>query len=173
MVLLREDSKEKDKEFTSELEEVLSEAHRQPLMHQIARTFWALKLAYEDRLGLSGPLMWILLLLSREDGRTQTELTRILRVDASAITRMVKAMELEGWIKRESDPADNRRTLVYLTEEGRGKTLGLAERAETCEAEITAGLKPEQLEQMREALKLLEESAKNLPRLVSNSSNSG
>ncbi|MEI6044301.1 MAG: MarR family transcriptional regulator [Chloroflexota bacterium] len=166
-VVIEEDFKIKGKHLAEELEEVISEAHNQPLMHQLARTFWALKLAYEDRLGLSGPLMWILLLLVKSEGRTQSELTRLLRVDASATTRMVKAMEQEGWINRVTDPADNRRTLVYLTEAGRAKSEGLAEKALRCEAEITVGMKAEQLEQLRNYLKLLEDSAKNIPRCSS------
>lgn len=157
--MIEEDLQIKEKPFPQELEELLSELHDQPLMHQLARTFWALKLAYEKRLKMSGPLMWILLLLAKEDGRTQSELTRILRVDASAITRMVKTMEEKGWIKRVTDPADNRRTLVYLTESGRAKSEGMSERAQRCEAEITAGMKAEELERLRIALKRLEDSA--------------
>lgn len=142
----------------------MGEAHHQLLMHQLARTFWALKLAFEDKVGLSGPLMWIMLLLSKEDGVSQSDLTKILRVDASATTRMVKALEQDGWIKRETDPVDNRRTLVYLTEEGRTKTEGLDKRGKNFECELLSSLTAEQLKQIRDSLKLLEDSIKNLQR---------
>lgn len=149
----------KAEQFSEALEEVWGESYSQPLMHQLARTSWAIKLAFEKRLGLSGPLMWILLLLAKEDGRTQTELTGVLRVDASATTRMVKAMEQDGWIRRETDASDNRKTRVYLTEAGRAKTEGLAARSHRTEAELTAGLTTTQLEQLRVALQLLESGA--------------
>ncbi len=150
-------------QFPEELEEILGEIYSQPLMHQLARTSWALKLAFEKRSeGLSGPLMWILLLLAKKDGLTQSDLTKILRVDASATTRMVKAMESEGWIRRETDPADNRRTLVYLTEAGRTKTIGMADLSHGFETDITAVLSSEQLEMLRSALKLLEKRARNV-----------
>jgi len=161
---MQEDSSLKTVEISKDLEEVLGEIYSQRLLHQLVRTAWALKLAFEKQEGpgLSGPLLWILLLLAKRDGRSQTELSGILRMDASAITRMVKIMEQEGWIKRLADPVDNRRTLVYLSEAGRAKSEGLAERNYSYESEITASLRPEQLEQLCAALKLIESSARNL-----------
>lgn len=152
----------KEQGIPKELEEVMGESHHQLLMHQLARTFWALKLAFEEKVDLSGPLLWIMLLLAKKDGLSQSDLTKILRVDASATTRMVKALEAKGYITRETDAADNRRTLVYLTEEGRVKTEGLAERSRNFECELLCSLTTEQLKQIRDSLKLLEDSIKNL-----------
>jgi DNA-binding MarR family transcriptional regulator len=160
--VIQEDLAAKDRQIPKELEEVMGEAHHQLLMHQLTRTFWALKLAFEDEVGLSGPLLWIMHLLAKEDGLCQSDLTKVLRVDASATTRMVKVLEHDGLIERKTDPADNRRTLVYLTEAGRVKVADLSERSHNFECKLLSALKPEEMKQIRDSLKLLEDSIKQL-----------
>lgn len=135
-----------------------------PLVHQLARTVWSFRLAYEKALGdLSGPQVWILLVLSKRDlavGMTQSELTCLMQVDASAITRLVKTMDAKGWIRREPDPSDNRLTRVFLTDAGRSIVQGLPERAHAIEERMTRNLTPQQLEELRHILTILETTAR-------------
>lgn len=147
------------------LRELFGESNNNlPLVHQLARTVWSFRLAYEKALGdLSGPQVWILLLLSKRDlavGMTQSEITRLLQVDASAITRLVKTMDAKGWIRREPDPADNRLTRVFLTDEGSSLVQGLPERAHAIEQHITRNLTLQQLEELRRTLTILEATAR-------------
>src|SRR5690349_19547282 len=64
-----------------------------PLMHQLARTFWAFKYVFASEMGIGVCELGILGLLDEHDGLTQQELTRALRVDPSMITRSVKELE--------------------------------------------------------------------------------
>ncbi len=48
---------------------------------------------------------------------SQAELQKRLGVDGAVITRLVKQLEAEGLVTRRADPADNRFTLVTLTEQ--------------------------------------------------------
>ncbi|WP_151735755.1 MarR family winged helix-turn-helix transcriptional regulator ['Paenibacillus yunnanensis' Narsing Rao et al. 2020] len=50
---------------------------------------------------------------------SQTALQKTLEIDGAAITRHLKALEEQGMVARRSNPADNRVTLVSLTDEGR------------------------------------------------------
>ncbi len=132
-----------------------------PLMQQIGRTFTVLKRAYEADLGISPLAAWILTLLCQRDGLTQNELTGIVRVDPSMITRTVKEMEGEqGWIDRQRDPADNRLMRVYLTDQGRQRAHGLAERIAVVERRLTRDLSERQVEELRAMLRTLEETAR-------------
>jgi DNA-binding MarR family transcriptional regulator len=54
-------------------------------------------------------------------GALQSELRRTLGVCASVVSRMLKALELLGYVKRERDRADARQRLVTLTNRGRGR----------------------------------------------------
>lgn len=42
-----------------------------------------------------------------------------LHLDLSSVSRQVTALEREGWVRRERDPADSRAALLELTEPGR------------------------------------------------------
>lgn len=46
--------------------------------------------------------------LTKQDGLTQDELTKLVKVDKAATTRMVKSLEQKGYITRETDPKDKR-----------------------------------------------------------------
>ncbi len=135
---------------------------RQPLIHRLARTLWALKPAYEKELGVSGPGFLILSLLSQQDGLTQNDLTSLVRVDASIITRMVKHLEHElGWITRERDAQDNRLMRVFLTKEGRQQMQGLDEKEAVLEQRLTHKLTQAELVELDRMLSILEETARN------------
>ena len=132
-----------------------------PLLQQLGRTLTVLKRAYEAQLGISPLAAWILTLLCQRDGLTQNELTGIVRVDPSMITRTVKEMEHEeGWIARRRDPADNRLMRVYLTERGRARADGLAERLAAVERRLTRDLGDRQVEELRAMLRTLEATAR-------------
>ena len=49
--------------------------------------------------------------------RSASDLTRMLRVDSTAVTRMVDRLEERGLLVREPDPEDGRRQLLHLTDE--------------------------------------------------------
>ncbi|MFN3198221.1 MAG: MarR family winged helix-turn-helix transcriptional regulator [Bradymonadia bacterium] len=57
--------------------------------------------------------------LRRQSGQAQSELGDDLFNDRPSLTRMLASMERRGWIERRKDPEDGRRTLVFLSEEGR------------------------------------------------------
>jgi len=136
---------------------------RQPLLHQLARTLWSCKAAYDAHLGIGASATWVLTLLAERDGMTQHEMTRDMRVDPSMITRMIQDLERQrGWIRRERDPGDNRLVRVYLTEEGRRQTRDLPARLATLERQLTAGIAQETVDTLRLLLHQLEESARAL-----------
>lgn len=133
-----------------------------PLVQQLARTLWACKQAHEAALGFSALEAWVLSLAARRDGVTQHELTAIVRVDPSMITRIVKEMERErGWIHRERDPADNRLMRVYLTARGRERAEGLRERIAAVERHLTRDLGDRRTRELCAMLRTLEGAAKD------------
>lgn len=63
--------------------------------------------------------------LTKQDGLTQDELTKLVKVDKAATARMVKSLEQKGYITRETDPKDKRNKKIHLTERGRLKNMSL------------------------------------------------
>lgn len=57
--------------------------------------------------------------LHREDGVSQNRLGRLTAMDPATMQGVVARLVDRGFVRRESDPADRRRAVLSLTEEGR------------------------------------------------------
>lgn len=63
--------------------------------------------------------MPLLVLLWKEEGLSQRELAKRLDIKPSTLNVMIGRLEKNGYIRKEHDAADQRRSLIYFTEEGR------------------------------------------------------
>lgn len=57
--------------------------------------------------------------LSQNDGLSQKELAKKMRITPPSITVMIRKMEAEGLIKKKQDEKDQRITRIYITEKGK------------------------------------------------------
>ena len=74
-------------------------------------------------LDLTYPQYLVMLCLWETDGASVRELGARLSLDSGTLTPLLKRLESRGLLRRDRDPADERRVLVSLTEAGR--TLGV------------------------------------------------
>jgi DNA-binding MarR family transcriptional regulator len=72
-----------------------------------------------ERIGLYRGQAILLMILSRQDGITHSELAEKLRISPAAATKVIKRMEGAGYLQRQADPSDERVSRVYLQEQGR------------------------------------------------------
>ena len=92
--------------------------------------------AAENATGMAGGLPAALVSLREwADGTSVDVLAEALRVSHSRAVRIVDRLEEAGLARREADPSDGRRALVWLEAPGRE----LADRAVTARAEVLAG----------------------------------
>lgn len=70
--------------------------------------------------GLSHAKFTTLLLLYRIKDRplTMTEISQLKRVSKTSVTKLVEALERDGMVIREKDPADRRSSIIFLSEKG-------------------------------------------------------
>ena len=112
----------------------------------------AAKGAFQRRVGISDSRLHTLGMLYRHGEMSQNELQRRLDVDGAAVTRQVKQLESEGLLSRRADPADNRFTLVTLTDAGRADLREVARAAREFIAEALEGVSAEDLECVRRTI---------------------
>ena len=74
---------------------------------------------YEKETGLGGGQWFALVTLQRSDGMSQGEMSRLFGVDPARVSRVGRALEKEGLVRRERDPEDGRVVRLYLTDAGR------------------------------------------------------
>ena len=88
-----------------------------------------------------------------QEGVTQKWLAERVGDDKAAATRVLARLQNQGLIRRESDPADGRATLIYLTDEGRSKR-DIIKQALNCASDaITTGLTAQERSNLRALLK--------------------
>lgn len=87
--------------------------------------------AYADLLGPAGltypQYLTVLALGGADAALTVGDLGRSLRLDSGTLTPLLKRLEAAGHVERHRDPADERRVLVALTEQGRELRDSLAD----------------------------------------------
>ena len=91
--------------------------YRRRRLHGIFQDRWR---SFFGQLGLAvTPVQGgILLLIERHPGLTQSELARLLRIEAPTLHESVKRLLEGGFVKRESRPADRRTHALDLTAAG-------------------------------------------------------
>ena len=96
----------------------------------------------DEASGLTAPRLSALSVLVFAGPRTLGELAAAEQVRPPTMTKLVHALEAEGLARRESDPADGRRTLVVPTARGRRVLLAGRERRLAALREGLARLSP-------------------------------
>jgi DNA-binding MarR family transcriptional regulator len=72
-----------------------------------------------ERFGLYRGQAVLLMILSRHEGITHSEIAEKLEISPAAATKVIKRMEAAGYVQRQADPADERVSRVYLQDQGR------------------------------------------------------
>jgi MarR family transcriptional regulator, organic hydroperoxide resistance regulator len=72
-----------------------------------------------ERIGLYRGQAILLMILSRHEGITHSEIAEKLEISPAAATKVIKRMEGAGYVQRQADPADERVSRVYLQDRGR------------------------------------------------------
>ncbi|BBF43708.1 transcriptional regulator, MarR family [Lachnospiraceae bacterium KM106-2] len=85
------------------------------ILYRKSQMFWCQLLKEYEVSAAEYP---VLMILYRQDGRTQENVVSELAIDKSAITRVVKSLEEKGFIERKKDEVDKRCNRIYLTEKG-------------------------------------------------------
>jgi DNA-binding MarR family transcriptional regulator len=106
-----------------------------------------------DPLGITYTQYLTLLALWEEDGVTIKHLSHRMHLDSGTLSPLIKRLEASGLVYRDRDPADERRVLVFLTEDGRQlKTRALEIPMKAYEK---SGLTPERVRLLKEELTAL------------------
>ena len=101
-----------------------------------------------DPLNLTYPQYLVMLVLLEKDGITVKSLGEKLYLDSGTLTPLLKRMEKTGYVVRERSEEDERKVLIYLSEEGRTLEASL----EQVPLKLCVDVDIEKLVQLRESL---------------------
>lgn len=114
-----------------------------------------------QRYGLHPGQFPALLALWEREGISQAELCRLVQVEQPTMANTLNRMERDDLIRREPDPQDRRRALVFLTERARAMEADVTAEARAVNQMATGTLTPEE---QAELLRLLDKLTGNLER---------
>lgn len=119
---------------------------------------WSDKLSQRLKpLGLTQSKWRALLYVSRvPDGISQTDLARLLGIEAPTLTRLIKQLEESGWISRRVLPGDARCKMVRLTAKARKIMVRIEAEVVRLRAETVGRLSEQQAAAGLEAIQALQ-----------------
>jgi DNA-binding MarR family transcriptional regulator len=97
----------------------------------------------------------LLAFLWKQDGLSQVELSEKCQIDRTTIGGLVDRLQQQGYVRREPHPEDRRAFQIRLTERGTALEKDLLFIARKVTDTFTAGLSPEETENLRQLLKKL------------------
>jgi DNA-binding MarR family transcriptional regulator len=107
--------------------------------------------------GIGSARLSVLGALYRRGPMTPTELAAHERVKLQTLTRLLAELEADGWLVREPDPEDGRRSVLSLTRLGaRELTADVQRREASLAAAIASALTPAQQAQLLKACEALD-----------------
>lgn len=111
---------------------------------------------FERCAGISPTRLRLLNELFQVDEVSQITLQKGMDIDAAAVTRHLKGMEESGTITRRNNPADNRVTLVSLTDQGRERMIQYGEEKRRFVATLLTGFNDQERKVLIEMLNRLQ-----------------
>ena len=94
----------------------------------------------------------LLLMLAAKPGATAQQLTELLRRDKAQITRLLNDLQQAALLQRQNDPADGRRQLLVLSEQGQQLAAQLKAKKREIAGKMLVGLTADQQSQVAQAL---------------------
>jgi DNA-binding MarR family transcriptional regulator len=88
------------------------------LLKHVNRKFTALTDAALAPFGIDGKDFGTLRVLAHREPASQLEVAQTLGIDRTTMVALLDALEHKGIVRRQPDPADRRRNVVELTEQG-------------------------------------------------------
>ncbi|WP_371225448.1 MarR family winged helix-turn-helix transcriptional regulator [Roseovarius sp. 2305UL8-3] len=123
---------------------------REPLLRRMEREY-----------GLIRPEWTVLICLVFRDGLTSRDICEVTEQPSNTISRAVSALLDKGMIRRQTDPRDGRRKLLYLESAGREQHDAVMAWFTEAEAHLTACLSAEERDTLEA---LLDRMGRDVPR---------
>ncbi len=101
---------------------------------------------------------FILFRLYERPGQAQNELADKDLQDYPNITRLIDGLEKRGLVRREADPNDRRRSLIYLTDDGRQFMTSIFPAVLEERERLFAGISEAEIEMFVEVLDKIEQN---------------
>ncbi len=137
---------------------------RPPIGPRLARTARSVSRAFDEALAQAGgsvPVWLVLIALKSQQMRNQRKLADAVGISEATLTHHLNAMDAQGLITRQRDPANRRVHLVELTDSGEALFHRLRGAATAFDQRLRAGVSDAEVAELEGLLSRLEANAIN------------
>ena len=138
---------------------MISEEQGLLLMQHLGQTYRALQNAFSRQVGHALPRWRILFALYEQGEMSQKALAERCHLDPASLTRVIQALQKQGWVERAMDSQDNRLTLARLTKKGRAVVESALPQRALFFRTLLDGLASDEVAQLNKTLSHLEQNA--------------
>jgi len=128
------------------------------VIQRLGQTYRTMQAAFSSNVGHALPRWRILLTLHEHGICSQKMLAEKCRLDPASLTRLLQAMQQQGWIDRSADQHDNRVTNATLTKEGRSVVDDALPKRSAFFENAMHGMSTEEVQALTRALGILEDN---------------
>ncbi len=135
---------------------------RPPIGLRLARTARSVSRAFDEALAQAGgsvPVWLVLIALKSQHMRNQRKLADAVGISEATLTHHLNAMDAQGLITRQRDPANRRVHLVELTDSGEALFHRLRGAATAFDQRLRAGVSDAEVAELEGLLSRLEANA--------------
>lgn len=132
--------------------------HGLEVIQRLGQTYRAMQAAFSGQVGHALPRWRILLTLHEQGVCSQKMLAEHCRLDPASLTRLLQAMQQQGWIHRSADQHDNRVTNATLTTAGLAVVNEALPKRAAFFDNAMQSLSAEEIQTLTRALNILEEN---------------
>jgi len=128
---------------------------RMPIGLRLSRTARSVSRAFDDALAAAGgslPIWLVLITLKSRHLPNQREIAEEVGIREATLTHHLNAMDAQGLITRQRDPANRRVHVVELTEKGEAAFLRMRDAATDFDRRLRTGLSAEDLTTLEDLL---------------------
>lgn len=86
------------------------------MMHELSRLISTYSDVEMGKYGLTHSQWWALMHITLHEGKSQSELARIMQMGRAAASKLFERLEAKGWIERRLDPSDSRVLRIHSAE---------------------------------------------------------
>ncbi|WP_375561407.1 MarR family winged helix-turn-helix transcriptional regulator [Bernardetia sp. OM2101] len=109
--------------------------------------------------GITHSTGFVLLNIDQENGSPATKIAPLMGMEARSLTRILKSMEEEGLIVRQSDSEDRRKVMICLTDEGKLRREAARQSVKTFNMQIFDKISPDKMENFFEVIEHINRTA--------------
>jgi DNA-binding MarR family transcriptional regulator len=112
-----------------------------------------------EQYGIIGSYPFMILMIHENGGTNQEQIASYIKTDKAAVTRAIKKLEKEGYIKREPDLTDKRAYQVRLTPKAEALVPEIKKALCEWEQAAVSGIPEDMLPALRRYIKLMADNA--------------